>query len=102
MRIKNLQFAKHLSFIALLIGCLAVNSNSRSLVEMPDLSPLPLQVGEKLTYDIRWKKIRAAQRTDWIAKETTVNGQSVYHIQSEMKTRSLLGSTASNGRKRRI
>ena len=84
-----MQFAKHLSFIVLLVGCLAVNSTSRSLVETPDLSPLPLRVGEKLTYDIRWKKIRAAQRTDWIAKETTVNGKPVYHIQSEMKTRSL-------------
>lgn len=84
-----MQYAKHLIFIFLLVGTLAVNSASRSLVESPDISPNPLKVGEKLTYDISWKKIPAARRTDWIAKEALLNGETVYHIQSEMKTRSL-------------
>ena len=83
------KYAKHLIFIFLLIGTLALNSASRSLVESPDISPTPLKVGEKLTYNISWKKIPAAKRTDWIAKEELRNGETVYHIQSEMKTRSL-------------
>ena len=84
-----MQYAKHLIFIFLLIGTLAVNSASRSLVESPNISPNPLRVGEKLTYDISWKKIPAAQRTDWIVKEESMDGQAVYRIQSEMKTRAL-------------
>ena len=84
-----MQYAKHLIFIFLLIGTLAVNSASRSLVESPNISPNPLRVGEKLTYDISWKKIPAAQRTDWIVKEESMDGQAVYHIQSKMKTRAL-------------
>ena len=83
------KYVKHLIFIFSLIGTLALNSASRSLVESPDISPTPLQVGEKLTYNISWKKIPAAKRTDWIAKEELLNGETVYHIQSEMKTRSL-------------
>ncbi len=84
-----MQYAKHLIFIFLLIGTLAVNSASRSLVESPNIFPNPLRVGEKLTYNISWKKIPAAQRTDWIVREESVNGEDVYHIQSEMKTRAL-------------
>ena len=84
-----MQYAKHLIFIFLLIGTLAVNSASRPLVESPNISPNPLRVGEKLTYDISWKKIPAAQRTDWIVKEESMDGQAVYHIQSKMKTRAL-------------
>ena len=84
-----MQYAKHLIFIFLLIGTLAVNSASRPLVESPNISPNPLRVGEKLTYDISWKKIPAAQRTDWIVKEESMDGQAVYRIQSEMKTRAL-------------
>ena len=84
-----MQYAKHLIFIFLLIGTLAVNSASRSLVESPNISPNPLRVGEKLTYDISWKKIPAAQRTDWIVKEESMDGQAVYRIQSKMKTRAL-------------
>ena len=76
-------------FISLLMGSVAVQGEPRSLVEAPTLEPLPLRVGEKLTYDIHWKNIKAAERTDWIVKEETVNGQPVYHIQSAMKTRRL-------------
>ena len=84
-----MQSAKHLIFIFFLIGTLAVNGGSRPLVESPNISPNPFRVGEKLTYHISWKKIPAAKRTDWIVKETSVNGRNVYHIQSKMKTRSL-------------
>lgn len=86
---KNLQYAAHLIFIFLLIGCLAVNGTSQSLVESPNIKPHPLRVGEKLTYNIHVAKMRAAQRTDWIVKEELVNGEPVYHVQSKMKTRAL-------------
>lgn len=80
---------KPLLFSLFLVCGFAVNVGARSLVEVPTRDPLPFRVGEKLTYDLRWKKIRAAQRTDWVVKEESVNGQPVYHIQSEMKTRAL-------------
>ena len=82
-------YAKHLIFIYLLFGCVTVNGMSASLVESPDTSPQPLRIGEKLTYDISWKRLPAGRRTDWIAKAETLNGVPVYHIRSEMKTRAL-------------
>lgn len=86
---KNLQYAAHLIFIFLLVGCLAVNGASESLVETPNIKPHPLRVGEKLTYNIHVAKMRAARRTDWIVKEEAMNGETVYHVQSKMKTRAL-------------
>ena len=84
-----MRYTKHIIFVCLLLGSIAVNGASTSLVESTDISPQPLRVGEKLTYDISWKKLPAGKRTDWIAKGETLNGTSVYHIRSEMKTRSL-------------
>lgn len=79
----------HLTFLCLLLGTLAVNESTTSLVETANISPQPLRVGEKLTYNISWKKIPAGKRTDWIAKEEMLNGASVYHIRSESKTGAL-------------
>ena len=84
-----MQYAKHLIFICLLIGSVAVNGASTSLFESADISPQPLRIGEKLTYDISWKRLPAGKRTDWIAKGATLNGASIYHIRSEMETRAL-------------
>ena len=84
-----MRYVKYLTSIFFLVGCLAVNSESTSLVESIDISPQPLRIGEKLTYDISWRRLPAGRRTDWIAKAETLNGVSVYHIRSEMKTRAL-------------
>ena len=81
--------AKHLIFICFLFQCFTVNGIATSLVEGMDISPQPLRIGEKLTYDISWKRLPAGKRTDWIAKAETLNGLNVYHIRSEMKTRAL-------------
>ena len=82
-------YAKYLIFALLLVGNTALSDNSVSLVDAENIVPNPLRVGEKLTYDIRWKKLPAGKRTDWIVKEEVVNGAGVYRIQSEMKTRAL-------------
>ena len=82
-------YAKYLIFALLLVGNVALSGNSVSLVDAEDIVPNPLRVGEKLTYDIRWKKLPAGKRTDWIVEEEVVNGAGVYRIQSEMKTRAL-------------
>ena len=87
--IRNLQYAKCLIFIFLLIGNLGANDTPQSLVENPNILPHPLRVGEKITYNINVKRMPAAQRTDWIVKEELLNGEPVYHVQSKMKTRSL-------------
>lgn len=82
-----MQYAKHLIFIFLFIGCLAVDAAPQSLVESPNVSPHPLRVGEKLTYNISVKKVPAVQRIDRIVKEELRNGEAIYHIQSTMKPR---------------
>lgn len=82
-------YAKYLIFVLLLVGNIALSSDSISLLDAENVVPNPLQVGEKLTYDIRWKKLPAGKRTDWIIEEEVVNGVGVYRIQSEMKTRAL-------------
>lgn len=84
-----MRYAKYLIFALLLVGNIALSGNSVSLVDTEDIVPNPLRVGEKLTYSIRWKKLPAGKRTDWIIKEETMNGKDVYRIQSEMKTRAL-------------
>ena len=84
-----MRYAKYLIFALLLVGNVALSDNSVFLVDAEDIVPNPLPVGEKLTYSIRWKKLPAGKRTDWIVKEDIVNGENVYHIQSEMKTRAL-------------
>ncbi|MDE0018018.1 MAG: DUF3108 domain-containing protein [Candidatus Poribacteria bacterium] len=85
-----MRYAKYLIiFVLLFIGNIALSGDSVFLVEEEDIVPNPLQVGEKLTYSIRWKKLPAGKRTDWIVKEEIVNGKDTYHIQSEMKTRAL-------------
>lgn len=83
-----MRYAKYLIIFALLfVGNIALSDNSVSLVDTEDIVPNPLQVGEKLTYSIRWKKLPAGERTDWIVKEAVVNGQNTYRIESQMKTR---------------
>ena len=84
-----MRYAKYLIFALLLVGNIALSGNSVSLVDTEDIVPNPLRVGEKLTYSIRWKKLPAGKRTDWIIKEEIMNGKDVYRIQSEMKTRAL-------------
>ena len=84
-----MHYAKYLICTLFLFGNIALNGSPMSLVDAENVDPNPLQVGEKLTYDIRWKKLPAGKRTDWIVKEDVVNGANVYRIQSEMKTRAL-------------
>ena len=85
-----MRYAKYLIIFALLfVGNIALGDDSVSLVEAADIVPNPLRVGEKLTYNISWKKLPAGKRTDSIVKKEVVNGKSVYYIQSEMKTRAL-------------
>ncbi len=84
-----MHYAKYLICTLFLFGNVALNGSPTSLVATENISPTPLQVGEKLTYDIRWKKLPAGKRTDWIVKEEVMNGVGVYRIQSEMKTRAL-------------
>ena len=84
-----MRYAKCLIFALLLVGNTALSDNSVPLIDAENIVPNPLRVGEKLTYNISWKKLPAGKRTDWIVKEGVVNGADVYRIQSEMRTRAL-------------
>ena len=84
-----MHYAKGLIFTLFLITGIVLSANAASLVETKNIDPNPLKVGEKLTYNITWKKVPAGKRTDWIVKQEMVNGEDVYHIQSQMQTRAL-------------
>ncbi len=84
-----MHYVKHLSLIFLIVGTLTVNGFARSLVETENISPHPLRPGEKLTYQVKYRRLPAGKRVDEIVKETELNGRDVYHIRSETKTRSL-------------
>jgi len=84
-----MHYAKHLTLIFLIAATLTVNGFARSLVETENISPHPLRLGEKLTYQVKYRGLPAGKRTDQVMAETELNGQNVYHIRSEAKTRSL-------------
>ncbi len=84
-----MHYAKGLILTLFWIGGIVLNANATSLVETKNVSPNPLKIGEKLTYSITWKKVPAGKRTDWIVKQESVNGEDIYHIQSQMQTRAL-------------
>lgn len=84
-----MHYAKRLIFTLFLITGIVLSADAASLVDTKNIDPNPLKVGEKLTYNITWKKVPAGKRTDWIIKQDTVNGEDVYHIQSQMQTRAL-------------
>ena len=62
---------------------------AESLVAAENMDSLPYQVGEKLTYGIKVRGLPAGKRTDHVVQKTAVNGQSVYHIRSDAKTKSI-------------
>lgn len=86
---KKVHYAKRLIFTLFLVAGIVLSANETSLVETKNVATNPLKVGEKLTYSITWKKVPAGKRTDWIVKQASVNGEDVYHIQSQMRTRAL-------------
>ena len=61
------------------MGNIALSGDSVFLVEEEDIVPNPLQVGEKLTYSISWKRLPAGERTDWIVMRVEM------HIVSNLK-----------------
>lgn len=64
-------------------------SVAESLVASENTDSPPFQVGEKLTYGIKLRGLPAGKRIDHVVQKTTLNGQSVYHIRSEAKTKSI-------------
>ena len=84
-----MHYAKGLIYTLFLIAGIVLSANETSLVETKNVLTNPLKIGEKLTYNITWKKVPTGKRTDWIVKQESVNGEDVYHIQSQMQTRAL-------------
>ena len=60
-----------------------------SLVDVKDIAAYRIQVGEKLTYNIKLGLAPLGKRVDHIIEKTPYNGQHVYKIQSEAKTGAL-------------
>ena len=66
-----------------------VAESAESLVAAENTDSLPYQVGEKLTYSVKVRGLPAGKRIDSVVQKTAVNGQSVYHIRSEARTKSI-------------
>ncbi len=64
-------------------------SVAESLVAVENTDSSPFQVGEKLTYKVKLRRLPAGKRVDNVVQKTTVNGQRVYHIRSEARTKSI-------------
>jgi len=56
------------------------------LLEATNLEPLPIRVGEILTYSVKIAGLPAGKQITKVAQETTLNGYHVYHLTSESQT----------------
>jgi hypothetical protein len=60
-----------------------------SLLEAANLEPLPIRVGEILTYSVKIAGIPAGKQITQVVQATTLNGHRVYHLTSESQTDSV-------------
>ena len=86
-----MRFAKTLLFVCFLIW---PNFSLMALATLPllkseDLEQCPIKVGEILTYNVKIAGLSAGKQVTQVVKETTLNGQQVYHLTSESQTDSL-------------
>ncbi len=72
-------------FILLATGILPANS----LLHQPDINPIPYQPGERLIYKVKISGIPAGRWEMNVLAETDINGETVYHFQSEANTKGL-------------
>jgi len=56
------------------------------LLEATNLEPLPIRVGEILTYSVKIVGLPAGKQITKVAQETMLNGYHVYHLTSESQT----------------
>jgi hypothetical protein len=63
-----------------------------SLLDSDDLEQCPFKVGEFLTYNVKIAGLPAGRQVTRVMKETTLNGQRVYHLTSESQTTSVFGT----------
>lgn len=56
------------------------------LLEATNLEPLPIRVGETLTYSVKIVGLPAGKQITKVVQETTLNGHHVYHLTSESQT----------------
>ena len=68
---------------------IASDTDGENLVAAENTDTAPFQVGEKLTYGVKLRGLPAGERIDNVVQKTTVNGQNVYHIRSEARTKSI-------------
>ncbi len=59
----------------------------RSLLAENNIEPTPIRIGEVLTFSARIKHISAGTQMMRVTEKTTLNGQSVYHLESTAKTK---------------
>ena len=71
---------------AMLLSISLVASPKHSLLEIEDIYPSPIRVGEVLTYKLKVRSFPAGTQITRVAENTVHNGQHVYHFTSESKT----------------
>ena len=78
-----------LGFPFIVSFCLTVNVLTFAicpLLAQNDIEPNPIRVGEVLTFSVKVRGIPAGSQMMKVVKETTLNGQSVYHLTSAART----------------
>lgn len=60
---------------------------AESLLHQPDMSPIPYHAGETLVYKVKLRGIPAGKLEMRVLNETALDGEPVYHFESETKTK---------------
>ncbi len=86
---------KRRRIVALTLACLAFwcsqlgASKHLSLLEVKDLEPFPIKVGEILTYTVKIAGIAAGKQVTEVGQQTIIDGHDVYRLTSESRTNSV-------------
>ena len=76
--------------IGVALWSLPLSGSARlSLLDAKDLEPLPIRVGEILTYRVKIAGMSAGKQVATVVQQTVLDGHGVYHLTSESRTSSL-------------
>ena len=74
----------------LTLWCLPLGASTHlSLLDVKDLEPFPIEVGEILTYTVKIAGISAGKQVTEVVQQTTIDGFDVYRLTSESRTNSV-------------
>jgi hypothetical protein len=76
--------------LAVVLASVVLTSAAQPLKDTRFVAPLPLSVGERLSYDVRFGKIAAGQQSLQVVAKRELRGTDVYELRSESLPSALL------------